>query len=128
MQCNNSQLCHNDDDPKTNQEILDDFCAEWISEIDKDVKRSLAVFLCNVFVKYHGLRYTAAAEMVAMLVGKADKTVRRWRSHFYLTEELCQIANKENSGEEEYCATMKSSMKWQPGMFETIPPSEESLT
>ncbi len=50
---------NDDDDLRTNQEILDDFCAEWISEIDKDVKRSLDIFLCNVFVKYHGMQYTA---------------------------------------------------------------------
>lgn len=43
----------------------------------KDDKRSLAVSLCHMFVKHHHMKSTEAAELVAGIIGKSDKTVRK---------------------------------------------------
>ena len=37
---------------KTRAEIMEEFCEEWLGTIDRDDKKSLAIFLCHIFVKY----------------------------------------------------------------------------
>ncbi len=70
-----------EEDTRTNDEILDDFSSEWLVEIDKDDQRSLAVFLSNVFTKHNGMLLTEAAQLAAVVVGKGERSVRQWRTN-----------------------------------------------
>ena len=74
------QLTDGEDDTRTMDEILDDFCFEWTVELDNDDRRSLAIFLCRIFTKNIGLKATAAAILVGKIIGKSDKSIRKWRS------------------------------------------------
>ncbi len=69
-----------DDDTRTTAEILEDFSYEWLVELDRDDRRSLALFLCNVFTTKIGMQATAAAELTAEIVAKSDRSVRQWRT------------------------------------------------
>ena len=61
-------------------EILSQFSDEWIDILDKDDKKSLAMFLCHNLSLHFNLSYTKAAEMAAEMIKKSDRTVRQWRS------------------------------------------------
>ena len=69
------QLTDGEDDTRTRDEILDDFCSEWTVELDNDDRRSLAIFLCRIFTKHFGLKATAAAILVGKIIGKSDKSI-----------------------------------------------------
>ena len=81
---NDSDIDRNDSanevDTRSKGELLDDFCSDWIATLDKDDKQSLAIFLSHMFVKHHGMKLTTSAELVASVIGKNEKTVRRWRT------------------------------------------------
>ncbi len=53
---------------------------EWMTQLDRDDHRSLAIFLCHIVSKQFSMQATEAAQLVASIVGRADKTVRRWRT------------------------------------------------
>ena len=61
-------------------EILLQFSNEWIDVLDRDNKKSLAMFLCHNLSLHFNLSYTKAAEMAAEMIKKSDRTVRQWRS------------------------------------------------
>ena len=42
--------------------------------------QSLAVFLCHMFTQHFSMQATEAAVLVSSIVGKSDKSVRRWRT------------------------------------------------
>lgn len=73
-----------EDDMRSQEEILDDFCADWIAALDKDDKRSLGIFLQHIFMKHHGMKSTSAAKLVGTVIEKNEKTIRKWR-----TEVIC---------------------------------------
>ncbi len=40
----------NEDDDRTKEEILDNFLCEWRRGLDKEDEKSLAIFLCNIYI------------------------------------------------------------------------------
>ena len=66
--------------PRTQHEILKDFSDEWIVSLDRDDKKSLAMFLCHNLAAHFHLKDTEAAEVTAAMVGKSDRTVRQWQT------------------------------------------------
>ena len=43
---------------RTRAEMMDDFCEDWLTALDRDDKKSLAIFLCHVFVKQFAMNNT----------------------------------------------------------------------
>ena len=104
-----------EEDVRSRDEILDDFSSEWMVQLDHDDKRSLAIFLCHTFSKHFKMQATEGAQLAAHIVGKNEKTVRRWRTAvirnkgklpktqqgryvrkgvLWQNEELCKMAKK----------------------------------
>ena len=69
-----------EEDVRSRDEILDDFSSEWMVQLDHDDKGSLAIFLCHTFSKHFKMQATEGAQLAAHIVGKNEKTVRRWRT------------------------------------------------
>ena len=67
-------------------EILSGFSDEWFDVLDKDEKKSLAMFLCHNLALHFQLSYTKAAEMAAVMVKITDRTVRQWRSDLIIND------------------------------------------
>ena len=65
---------------RSSQEILSQFCDEWLKVLDRDDKKSLALFLCYNLMSHFELNNTRAAEIAAEMVDKSDRTVRQWRT------------------------------------------------
>lgn len=65
--------------PHTSVQILAQFCEEWVAVLDRDNKRSLAIFLCYCLTTMLSFTETRAAEFVSSVIGKSDRTVRQWR-------------------------------------------------
>ena len=61
--------------------MREEFCDEWVLHLERDDKVSLAMFLCFQLATL-GFGETQAAEMAGMMVGRSDKSVREWRTHF----------------------------------------------
>ena len=51
-------------------ETLSQFSDEWIDILDRDDKKSLAMFLCHNLSLHFNLSYTKAAEMAAEMIKK----------------------------------------------------------
>lgn len=69
---------------KGDQDFLaDQFCEDWVLQLDRDDKVSLALFLCFQLTKHLKCGATEAAELAGVMVGRSDRTVRDWRSHFF---------------------------------------------
>ena len=62
--------------------IVESFCEDWVSHLDRDDRVSLGVFLCFQLSKQLGLGETRAAELTGMMIGKSERAVREWRKDF----------------------------------------------
>ena len=62
--------------------IVENFCEEWVSHLNREDRVSLGLFLCVQLSKHFDLGETKAAELAGMIVGRSDKTVREWRKYF----------------------------------------------
>lgn len=62
-------------------EILEAFVEDWVQTLDRDDKKSLAMFLCYHLVVRFQYTETRAAECAAELIHKSDRTVRQWRAN-----------------------------------------------
>ena len=69
-----------DSQPRTQQEIMEEFAEEWLMSLDHDDKKSLSMFLCFNLGRQFSMKDTEAAVLVAQMVGKSDRTIRQWRS------------------------------------------------
>ena len=63
--------------------MVDTFCEDWVLQLDRDDKVSLALFLCFQLSKHLGCGETRAAELAGVMVGRSDRSVREWRSEFF---------------------------------------------
>ncbi len=70
----------NGSDPRTKDEILRQFCNEWMAKLNHHDLQSLGVFLCYLFTQHFSMQATDAAILVSSIIGKSDKSVRRWRT------------------------------------------------
>ena len=64
--------------------IMESFCDDWISHLDKDDRVSLGIFLCFQLTKQLDIGDTKAAELSGIMIGKSDRTVREWRTQFFV--------------------------------------------
>ena len=78
----------NDDDFQPENEVLDDetmihlYCSEWIDDLHRDDLMSLTIVLHHLLVTTLHFPLTRAAQLIAELIGKSDRTVRDWRATF----------------------------------------------
>lgn len=63
--------------------IAETFCEEWVSELDRDDRVALGLFLCFQMTRHLDIKETRAAELAGMMIEKSDKTVREWRKQFF---------------------------------------------
>ena len=61
-------------------DILEEFVQDWVTTLDRDDKKSLAMLLCFIFVNEFSFTETRAAETAGKIINKNDKTIRRWRT------------------------------------------------
>ena len=66
-----------------NDFLVEQFCEDWVLQLDRDDKVSLGVFLCFQLSKHVGLGETKAAELAGAMIGISDRVVREWRSAFF---------------------------------------------
>jgi len=69
------------------------FCDEWVAQLSRDDKYSLAIFLQYHLCKTVGKGNTEASELAGLMIGKSEKTIREWRDEFYNND--CKIPNSE---------------------------------
>ena len=65
------------------QHQIETFCEEWVTQLSRDDRYALGVFL-----QYHlrgtvGKSETEAAELAGLMIGRSDRTVRDWKAQFY---------------------------------------------
>lgn len=63
--------------------IVDNFCEEWVLQLEHDDKVALGLFLSFQLSKHFDLGETKSAELAVVMVGRSDRTIREWRTHFY---------------------------------------------
>ena len=56
---------------------------DWMSELDNEDVKMMALMMYDAFQKRFGLTKCGAAAEVALLLGRSSKTVRMWRKDFY---------------------------------------------
>ena len=66
-----------------NDFMAETFCEDWVSHLGKEDCVSLGVFLCFQLAKHLALGETKAAELAGVMIGKSDKTIRKWRKEFF---------------------------------------------
>ena len=59
---------------------MSEFAKEWVSALERDDKKALAIFICNFLVSDFNFTWTNAAQCTANLIGKCERSVRKWRS------------------------------------------------
>ena len=59
------------------------FCEEWVSQLSRDDKLALGVFLQYHLCETIGKGETEAAELAGLMIGRSDRTVRDWKVQFY---------------------------------------------
>lgn len=59
---------------------MENFCEDWVLQLDRDDKVSLGLFLSFQLSKHFGCGETKAAELAGVMVGRSDRTIREWRS------------------------------------------------
>ena len=62
---------------------VEEFCEEWVLQLDRDDKVSLGLFLCFQLSSVLGLKETKAAEFAGLMIGRSDKSVREWKKNFF---------------------------------------------
>lgn len=60
----------------------DNFCEQWVSQLDWEDRTSLGLFLCFQLKSVLGKGDIEAAELAGLITSKSDKTIRDWRSKF----------------------------------------------
>ena len=60
--------------------LLSEFSQEWVSTLEREDKKSLAMFLCHILVSEFKYTWTNAAKFSADSIGKSERSVRKWRS------------------------------------------------
>ena len=61
------------------QNVLTQFCEDWLYSLDRDDVRSLSIFLCHQLVSKLSFTGSKAAQHAAAMVGKTDRTIRQWQ-------------------------------------------------
>ena len=80
--------------------ITDSFCEDWATHLDRDDRVSLGLFLYFQLTKVLSMGEVKAAEVAGMMIGKSERTIREWRSHFLENGEIpeCKQGKYQRSG------------------------------
>ena len=62
---------------------LESIYRDWMSELDNEDVKMMALMVFDTFQKRFGLMKFGAAAEAALLLGRSTKIVRRWRKDFY---------------------------------------------
>ena len=65
---------------------MQEFVEEWVTGLDHDDKKALAMLLCFTLVTEDAFTETTAAQTAAKIIGKSDRTVLQWRSDLISNE------------------------------------------
>ena len=65
---------------------MQEFVEEWVTGLDHDDKKALAMLLCFTLATEVAFTETAAAQTAAKLIWKSDRTVLQWRSDLIFNE------------------------------------------
>ena len=63
--------------------IAETFCEEWVSQLDRDDRVALGLFLCSQMTRHLEIMETRAAELAGLMIGKSNKTIHEWKKQFY---------------------------------------------
>ena len=63
--------------------IAETICEEWVSQLDRDDRVALGLFLCSQMTRHLEIKETRAAELTGLMIGKSDKTICKWKKQFY---------------------------------------------
>ena len=63
--------------------IAETICEEWVSQLDRDDRVALGLFLCSQMTRHLEIKETRAAELAGLMIGKSDKTIHEWKKQFY---------------------------------------------
>ena len=67
--------------------MIESFCEDWISHLDRDDIVSLSLFLSFQLANFLGLGETEAAELASsFMMNRSEKTIREWRVHLFQNE------------------------------------------
>ena len=64
------------------ENIVDNFCEEWVFQLDRDDKVSLGIVLADQLQNHLSVGATNSAELAGHNIGQSLMTVESWRSHF----------------------------------------------
>ena len=62
--------------------LVESFCEDWDTHLGRDERVFLGLFLTFQLTKQLNLGETKAAELAGLMIGKSDRTVREWKTHF----------------------------------------------
>jgi len=62
---------------------MEEFNEEWVAQLSRDDKFSLAMFLHHHLTVTMGKGDTETSELVGLMMYKSDRTIRQWRADFY---------------------------------------------
>ena len=60
--------------------ILDNFCEEWISHLDREDKTALGIFLYVQMNTLLAKDETEAAKLAGIMPGRSDESIRDWKA------------------------------------------------
>ena len=78
------------------QHQIETFCEEWVTQLSRDDRYALGVFLQYHLHETVGKCETEAAELAGLMIGWSDRTVRDWKAQFYENDGKFQKASKAN--------------------------------
>ena len=73
----------NTSDEETIKTLLKDHVEQWTSSLSRDNLQSLAMTLHYALVVINGAKQTSAANQIADIIGKNERTVRGWKHSFF---------------------------------------------
>ena len=88
------------------QHQIETFCEEWVTQLSRDDRYALGIFLQHHLCETVGKSETEAAELAGLMIARSDRTVRDWKSQFY-ENDGSQRASKASINEQVCCGTMK---------------------
>ena len=59
--------------------IVDSFCEEWVSHLDREDRTAVGIFLYVQMKTLLAKGETEAAELAGIMMGRSDKSIRDWK-------------------------------------------------
>lgn len=68
-------------------DTIESFCEDWVTSLSRKDHASLGLFISFQLTTVLQKGETDAAELAGMMVGKSQKSIRKWRAHFLETND-----------------------------------------